>query len=558
MWPRRLRLNRTLAHVRRYQHILGVLMKHGFGEVADAAGRRLIPHRRRETVEQRLTRPRRLRLALQELGPTFIKLGQLLSTRPDLVPVAYIQELELLQDQVPPEDPELIRVELERQLGGPVEHFFLEFDPQPIAAGSIGQVHRATTREGRLAVVKIRRPGIVQTIRTECQILEDLAALVKAALPRDSTLEPDRAVREFTTAVNKEVDFNNERRNQNRFRRHFAADATVHIPEVFEAYCCEGVITMEYVEGLRPGSPEAIRAAGLDPKVLAERGSNFVLRQIFEFGFFHTDPHPGNFFLLPGNVISVIDFGQVSSLTPSDRRLLGDIVLAVVDADVQRMVDAFARADVLDETTDTHAVTRELEEMLLPYFDLPMKELPFNTILAQSFEVIRRHRVHPPAQFTLMFKALMTIESLAVSLDPDFQIVERLKPYARRIALQQFDPRRGLRVLRTALRQASELAYALPSDIYALANKFRRGQFELRVHHEHLENLVHTLDRSSNRISFALIIMGLLIASSFLVGQRGADVFGIVSLQALGVWGYIAAALMGSWLLVSIMRSRRL
>jgi ubiquinone biosynthesis protein len=544
--------------MRRYQHILGVLMKHGFGEVVDAAGRRLVARRRRETPEQRQTRPRRLRLALEELGPTFIKLGQLLSTRPDLIPAAYVHELEQLQDQVPPEDSRLILAELESQLGGKVETLFQSFDPVPIAAGSIGQVHRAVTRQGRQAVVKIRRPGIVQTIRTECQILDDLAGLVKAVLPSDSTLEPDRAVREFTTAINKEVDFNNERRNQNRFRRHFAGDAAVRIPEVFEDYCSEGVITMEYVDGLRPGSPEAIRAAGLDPKVLAQRGANFVLRQIFEFGFFHTDPHPGNFFFLPDNVLSVIDFGQVSSLTPGDRRLLGDIVLAVVDADVPRMVDALARADVLDETTDVAALTREMEEMLLAYFDLPMKDIPLNTVLAQSFEIIRRHRVRPPAQFTLMFKALMTIESFAVSLDGDFQIVEHLRPYARKIALQQFDPRRGLRVLRTALRQAGELAYSLPGDVYALAGKFRRGQFQLRVHHEHLENLVHTLDRSSNRISFALIITGLLIASSFLVGQRGADVFGIVTLQALGVWGYIVTAFMGIWLLVSILRSRRL
>jgi len=561
---RSLRLDRTLAHARRYRHILAVLMRYGFEDVADALGRRLslrlgaraVPMRVRRTAEGR-SRPVRVRLALQELGPTFIKLGQLLSTRPDLAPAEYVEELEKLQDQVPPEKFARIRAEVERSLGGSLEELFERFDEQPIAAGSIGQVHEAVTRDGRRAVVKVRRPGIVQTIRTECEMLEDLAGLAKLALPKDTTLEPLRMVREFTTAVGREVDLARERSNQQRFRRNFAGDPTVRIPEVYEDYCAEGVLTMERLEGLRPAGAEAARRAGLDPELLARRGVQFGLRQVFEFGLFHTDPHPGNLFFLPGSVIGLVDYGQVSSLLGADRRLLGEIMLAVVERDAARVVAALARADVLDEGTDVGVFARELEEMLLAYTELPVKEVPFRQAMTQSFEIIRRHRIHPPAQFTLMLKSLMTIESFAVSLDRDFQIVEHLRPYARKFSLEQLDPRRLVRILRGAARQMGELAVTLPADLHTLAARLRRGQFQLRIHHEHLENLANTLDKSSNRISFALIIAGLLIGSSFLVGQQGY-VLGVLRLQTLGVLGYFAAAILGFWLLGSIIRRRHL
>jgi ubiquinone biosynthesis protein len=497
----------------------------------------------------------RFRLALEELGPTFIKLGQLLSTRPDLIPPDYIGELELLQDQVAPEKSDRIFAEIEQQLGGKLEDIFTAFERKPMAAGSIAQVHRATLPSGKTVVVKARRPRIVETIRTECEIFEDLAGLLKATLFEHEAVDLKRIVQEFSEAVSKEVDLANERCNQMRFLRDFGDDPSIHVPQVYEEYCSEGVLTMEYVEGIRPGNGEAIRKTGLDSRIIAQRGANFVLRQIFDLGFFHADPHPGNFCLLPDNVLAPMDFGQVAYLSSDDRNLLKEMVLAIVDNDAGRMVRALQRADMTGEETDAGKLTRDVELMVDTYHNLPLKDIPVSKVIMRTFDLIRKHDVRPPAQFALMLKSLMTIESFAAGLDPEFNIIDNLKPYARRLAFAAKDPRQMLRNLRGAVQDAGDLASRLPDDVNAILNKFRQGNFQLKVHHEHLENLAKTLDKSSNRISFALIIAALLIGSSLLVPQDGT-VLGLVTLQTLGILGSVAAAIIGLWLVISIIRSR--
>jgi ubiquinone biosynthesis protein len=538
-----------------------VLMKYGMVEAAEAVRKRHRIRREEPAAGQadqnvrRHSRAVRFRMALEELGPTFIKFGQLLSTRPDLVPPDYIHELERLQDEVAPETSDRIFTEIEQQLGGRLKDIFASFDRRPIAAGSIAQVHRATTRQGKDVVVKARRPLIVETVKTECEILEELAGLLKATLFERDTIDPRRIVQEFSEAVSREVDLSAERRNQIRFFRNFENDPAIHVPEVYEEYCSEGVLTMEYIDGIRPGDAEAIKKAGLDPKIIARRGANFVLAQIFELGFFHADPHPGNFFLLPDNVLAPIDFGQVAYLSGSDRGLLKEIVLSVIDNNAVQMVRALQRAEMATVKTDVDKLVRDLELMLGTYHNLPLRDIPISKVIMQTFDLIRKHNVRPPAQFALMLKSLMTIESFAMGLDPQFNIIDNLKPYARQIALPDMSPRKVLHMLRDSMKDARELASRLPDDINVILNKFRRGDFQFKVHHEHLENLTKTLDKSSNRISFALIIAALLIGSSMLVAQEGI-VLGLVTLQTLGIIGYIAAAIIGSWLLVSIIRSR--
>ena len=554
------RFNSRLRRLRRYRHIMAVLMKYGFEEVVSALRRRLtlrlggrvIPSRVKPDARGR-SRAERVRLAMEELGPTFIKLGQLLSTRPDLVPPEYIRELEHLQDSVRPEKFSRIRGQIEQQLGGKLEDFFSTFDTAPVAAGSIAQVHRAVTRDGKTVAVKVRRPGIVEILHTECEILADLAALLKATLWKQETIDPERMVQEFIEAASKEVDLTIERRNQKRFLRNFSEDPTVHVPEVYEELCSEGVLTMEYIDGIKPSDVQLLKDAGFDPKLIAQRGADFVLRQIFEFGFFHTDPHPGNFFLLPPNVLAPLDFGQVARLTSQDRELMADLVLCIVDQDVQRLVQAVQHAGLMSEQTDAAALARDGEEMLDSYYDLPLKEIPLGQALTHVFDLMRKHRVYPPAEFTLMLKSMITIESLATSLDNDFQIIAHLKPYARKLRLQQIDPRRLARGFRRALRDVEGLVFRLPEDLASIVGKFRQGQFQMRVQHEHLENLSNTLDKSSDRISFSLIIAALLVASSLLVSQEGT-VLGLVSLQSLGLVGYVMAAVMGIWLMISIIR----
>ncbi|MBN1126887.1 MAG: AarF/ABC1/UbiB kinase family protein [Sedimentisphaerales bacterium] len=559
-----LRIRRTYAQVVRLRHIMAVLVKYGFEEIAAIVGHRFRvgfgTKRVRLAKEKHLVAQSpamRVRLAMEELGPTFIKMGQLLSTRPDLLPVEYIEELELLQDQVKPEKTEKILSELTHQLGGKPEEIFESFQVEPIAAASIAQVHRARTKDGRECVLKIRRPGIVQTIRTECEILDNLAGLVKARFAQAETFDPQRMIREFSHAVGKEVDLANERRNQKRFLHNFDGDETIHVPRIFDEYCSEGVLTMEYIDGVKPSEIEKLTEAGLDPRKIAQRGADFVLKQVFEHGFFHTDPHPGNFLVMQDNVLAPLDFGQVGRLTSQDRQLLRYIVVAIVDGDVNKIIQGLERMEMLPDSVSLIDLQRDVEEILDSYSHLPLKDIPFREAIGRGFDAIRKHRIRPPADFTLMLKSLMTIESFASSLDPDFQIIEYLKPYARKFTLQEIGPGNLFRGLQRMTRDAGQLAQRLPDDAATILSKFRRGQFRIHVHHEHLENLNQTLDKSSNRISFALIIAALLIGSSLLIAQEGTFL-GLFDLQTVGVVGYVIAAVMGFGLLISILRSNRL
>jgi len=550
-----------LGRLRRYRRIMAVLMKYGLEEMADTLrskvfvrlGQRVEPLHAAEIH----TRPERVRQALQELGPTFIKFGQLLSTRPDIVSPEYIRELERLQDQVKPEDPEKIRAEVERQLGGRLEDIFSSFDSEPLAAGSIAQVHFARTKEGQDVAVKIRRPGIVELIRTDRQILEELAGVVKSMFFEHETIDPQEMVRELGEAMSRETDLTNERRNQLRFLKSFEGDPTVHIPAVYGNYCSEGVLTTEYIDGIKPSDTEDLAARGYDRKLIAKRATDFVFEQIFEMAFFHTDPHPGNFFVLPDNVLAPIDFGQVATLSSRDKWLFDQIVLAVVNNEPRRIVDAFERENMMQEQTDVNKLTTDVEQIVGTYWNLPLKEIPFRTVVLKVFDVFRTHHVRPPSGFVLTLKSLMTIESFARSMDPEFNIVEALRPYAQRTSLRALEPKHVLQQMRKALEDAGDLAARIPRDLNTIVARVRQGKFQLRVHHEHLETLTRTLDKSSNRISFSLIIAALLVASSLLVAQEGT-VLGLFDLQSMGIFGYIMAAVIGIWLLISIVRSGKL
>ena len=562
----KLRITRTVERLRRYRHIMGVLIRYGFDDFADRFRRTLVPRWGSRVIPSRIRPPRggqprqreeRVRLALEELGPLFVKLGQLLSTRPDLIPNSYAEELSKLQDRVTPEKFAPIRTEVTRQLGKPLDQLFRRFDPEPLAAASIAQVHRAETLEGKKVVVKVRRPGITDAVRVELEILEDLARLLKASSPKDEPFDPVLMVREFSRAVTAEVDFRSEARNMTRFRRNFHDDPSVHVPEVLDELSSEGVLTMEYIDGVKASDLPGLSEAGLDRKLIAQRGAHFILMQIFEFGYFHADPHPGNMLVMEDNVLAPLDFGQVARLGEAEKLLLGDLVLAIVDFDAEMLVRTMDAAGLMSDTTDQMEMTRQIEDRLDRFRDVPLKEIAISEAITQTFDLIRTQRIHPPAQFTLMLKSLLTIESMAKTLDPDFDMMEALKPYSRRLSASRIDPRRLFRHTRRNLREAADLLGEMPAGLRQILARLRRGNFRLQVEHEHLSDLIHTVDRSSNRIAFALIIAALIIGSGTLLAHPELRLFGFLPLPLLGTFGYLSAAVLGLWLVWSIIRSMR-
>jgi ubiquinone biosynthesis protein len=558
------KIRRSFARLKRYRHIVAVLMKYGFKEVNHAfSGRFKVKGGGEEkpsgeNIAQsggEHDRPWRVRMALQEMGPTFVKFGQLLSTRPDLVAKEYIDELEKLQDHVEPAPWNDVRELLKDELGGKPEDIFASFDTEPIAAGSIGQVYKAVTKDGRDIVLKVRRPGVVELIRTECEILTEVAKILKPRFGDSETVDPERMVNEFIDAISDEVDFANERRNQKRFIMNFQDDETIHIPEILDEYCTDAIISMEYIDGIKPSAINLVKDMGFEPKVIAQRGADFVLKQVFDYGFFHTDPHPGNFFVLNGNVLAPIDFGQVGRLDSIGKRLLKDTVVSIVTREASHMVHALERAEMIDDRTDTAELLKDIEGLFDSYYGLAIKDIPFRETMQEGFDIMREHYIRPPSDYTLMMKSLMTIESFAVGLDEDFQIIDYLKPYAKQFSFEDIKPSNVFKNIRKTALGAGDFIANLPEDAKAILSKLRKGKAQIRVHHEHLDTLNDTLGRSSNRLSFAVIIAALLVASSLLVGQDG-DVLGIVKLQTLGVIGYLTAAIMGLWLMVSILRSK--
>jgi len=549
-----------LRNIERYEHILAVLFKYGFEELAEALNKRL--HGRLKSLLVRvegpgysLSHPERVRLALQEAGPTFVKLGQILSTRHDLIPPQYVAELAKLQDRVEPAPFAPIRHEVESQLGRRLEEVFTRFDPTPLASASIAQVHRATLTDGREVAVKVRRPNIVETVHAECEILRELAGLYDSVTRHRSAIDPARIVREFTRAVWKEVSLANERRNQLRFMRNYAGDETVHIARVMPDYCADGVLTMEYIHGVKPTNIDALRQAGLDPLVLATRVADMVLGQIFKFKYFHADPHPGNIFCMAGNVVCPIDFGQVARLTPQNRRLLNDLIMSIADRDTERMIATFQREEMIDERTDLDSLYDDANATFDTYYDMPEEYFPFSEVMHQNLEMIRKHHIRAPAEFSLVLKALITTESLVLDLNPDFLIVRHLKRYALRLRLESLDPRNLLRGVWKFGRETASLLANMPEHMRVILRRLRDGKLLLNIHVANLSRLISVLHTASNRLSGAMIIAALVLASSLLVEHPGT-VFGVVDIQSLGIAGYSVAGAMGLMLMFSMFFGR--
>jgi len=550
---------RHLKHLRRYREIARVLIRHGFGGVVDQLGllpalslpRRLL----RGTAGPPLSPPEHLRLAIEELGPTFIKLGQILSTRPDLVPPAYIRELIKLQDRVPPAEWEAIRERIEAELGGPLENLFASFDTEPLAAASLAQVHAATLSSGEEVVVKVQRPGIEEIIAVDLEILFDLAHLIQERTPLGEIYDLTEIAEGFAFTLRAEMDYRREGRNADRFRRNFADEPTLYIPKVYWDYTTHRVLVLERIRGIRIDDIEALDAAGVDRHQVAENAARIIIKEVLIDGFFHADPHPGNFFVMDGAVIGAMDFGMVGRLSPTLRSELIRLYIVAINLDSEGIVEQLIRMGAADYRVDRMGLQRDLERLLDKYYGLPLKEIRAREVMEEVMPIAFRHHLRLPSELWLLGKTLAMMEGVGLKLDPDFDIFEVSEPYVRRFVWQMVSPRLWGRRFLKGLGDWGELFTTLPRRAPRILDRLEQGGLEFTMSLKETDRAIGRLDRIANRLTISILIAALIVSLALLMPLVAAEGQGFAFW--LLVIGFVVAALLGLMLLISIWRAGR-
>jgi len=533
MSPRTTFIGRGLLHARRTREILTVLIRYGFGNVVHELGldrlieqgQRLLGVRRAGV--QHLPQPVRLRKAMEELGPTFVKMGQILSMRPDLIPPDWAEEFTKLQDQVPPADADQIRQRIEEEFGPRFDELFSEFEPEPFAAASIAQTHRATLQSGQEVVIKVLRPGIRETINADMGILRTLAGWAEEYFA-NLGYSPIEVLDQFDRELRKEIDLRHEGRSSDRLRQAFADNEQVLFPHIYWDMTTSNALTLERIHGttLSHLEPEQFTRAEREKMVAA--GADAVFRQCLEIGFFHADPHPGNIMALPDARICFIDCGMVGHIDPGTKQQLADLVYAVLVGELDRVVEVTLNlADADPNLAYSRALRTDVWEFVSHFQTTRLDQLDMGHMLQEFFQKIRRHQLHCPSDLVFLIKAVTTIESVGERIAPEFDLVGHVQPHVTRLLQGRY----GIAALRRRLRESvleyAELAEELPRQLQSVVYALRRNRITVNLEHRGLDRLTQTLEHASQNIARALVIAALLVGSSILMladtasGERG-------------------------------------
>ncbi len=552
-------IGRTYRHLKRYQRIIRILFKYGFSDLVEGlridqyleTGLKMINRRPYAEIEKR-SRPERFRLALEELGPTFIKLGQVLSTRPDLISPNYLEELAELQDNVPPFSFAEVKEIFLAETGKKPKDLFREFDEKPLAAASIGQVHRGRLQDGEEVVVKVQRPDIEKIIAVDLEILAHLAALMEQYLEELRGHQPSAIVEEFSRSLAREIAYTVELANIQRFARQFSGNQTIHVPTVYPDFSSERILTMEYIDGIKASKVDVLAKQGYNLRLIAESGTSLVMEQVFMDGFFHGDPHPGNIFILPNNVICFIDFGMMGRLSRKDREDFTDLMLSIVTKNDRRITDGVLGITTQVGDVDHDALSRDLVDLLDRYMYRPLKDLHAGKILQELLELVQRHNLSIKPNFYLMVKALSTIEGVGLMLDPNLELLKLAEPYIRKVKIDRLRPGRLTEKISDISGEYLELIQEIPEETRGILRQLRAGKMKIGFEHRGLKTLAMALDRVSNRIAFAIVLAALIIGSSLIILSGIPPKWG--GIPIVGLAGFLVAGVMGFWLLVSIIR----
>jgi len=551
-----MQLRRRYKHIKRYREIANVLLKHGFGHIAhrlgltkflSVSGRIFL---KRESGAERFSLPERARMAMEELGPTFVKTGQILSTRSDLIPPDFITELEKLQDRVAALRFETVKQQIERELGRSLEELFAEFDPEPLAAASIGQVHRAVLPGGREVIVKVQRPDIEKIIDIDLEILYDVARFLERS-GWSETYSPVEAVAEFDRVLHEELDYNAEGRNADAFRKNFAGDPDVIIPLVYWEYSTGKILVMEYVRGIKFNELQEIERLGLDRTALARKSVMALFKQILIDGFFHGDPHPGNLAALPGEKVVFMDFGMAGFLTDKTRIEVGNLLMALAGRDTRAVAKSLSQLWVVPGDVDINILQRDINFLLRKIYEVPLSQVSLAKTLSDIMGIAFKHHISVPAEFALLVKTLITMEGVAEKLDPGLSIVKVVSPFSKRLIMERLSPQTLSKTAWNNLRELSGALSLLPEQVGEVLGQAAGGNLRLKHQFPQVDEVLVRVNKMTNRLAFSIVITGLIIGSAFLA-RNGSILSGQAPVAEVG---FLVAGLLGFWFLVSILRS---
>ena len=545
--------------IARYEKLAHVLLKYGFSDlIANSSLKSYIPNSYLEKHEEELSLStyERIRMILEDLGPTYVKLGQVFSNREDMLPPELIKELQKLQDDVPPIEGFQIEEALQNHLTNiDLDGEFIFIDNEPLASASISQVHKAQLRNGDLVILKIQRPNIEEVIKADIQIMKKVAAMLEKHNEEIAHYHPVRIIETFEESIAEELQFSNEIMNQKRFAKNFKDNHYVHVPKIYDEFSNKNVICMEYVDGIKLTDIDDLDKLGVNRKALASLGIDLYLQQVLEHGFFHADPHAGNLFYLPQhNQVCFIDFGMMGYISPKDRELLDQLLMEFINEDVNKLIKTIKKIAIKTDIPDEGKLEFQLQGLIDKYGDTTLDEMDMDLILPEFKEIMNMNEIIMPNHIYLLVRALVMIEGIGIKLDPEINIMENVEPYLADILMRHYSPKRFLKNTIKSAVEFYEMLGNLPSDMREIVRKVKNGEIKIVHEIKDFDQFQITISKASNRLVLAIIIATLSISSSLLVMANMPP--RIFDIPLLGVFGFVISGILGLMVVLSILKNK--
>jgi len=536
------------------REIITVLSKHGFGFITSKIGKEIglkVPSLKKNS-KQTTPYEERIRQAFEELGPTFIKLGQILSTRTDLLPMPLCLELQKLQDKAPEFPYEEMEEIVEKELGKSVLDVFEYIETTPLGSASLAQVHAAKFKTGQDVILKVQRPGIEKTVKSDVELIFWFAQMLEYYWEDSKFYNPVEVVLKFKKEILKELDFRREKANIEKFAKLMKNEKNLKVPVVYDELTTSKLLVMEKIKGYKITQINEI-SGDIDRKLTAKNVTRLMLKQIFQTGFFHADPHPGNIFVCQNGKISFIDFGLMGNLRESSKENLSLLLFAISGKDINEIIYVLKKMGSIEDEFDSRKLENDIFEIVEEYYTLKLEEIKISEVLVKILKIISNHQIRIPGDLYTLIIALITFEGVLSLLDPDFMLSEQLEPFIKKMFIERISTDKIINKSKNLTRDLYRLFFSFPSDVQEILNKLKKGKAKIELEHKGIEKFIYEMDRVSNRISFSIVIAAIIIGSSIIINiERGPQIYGY---PLLGVAGFIIAGILGFWLAINILRS---